>query len=102
VKTSAGVMLRGTGGTLWAERYVQDLGYEYVPNAKFSKQPAFKGPGTGAAATNILKNWLECLKSRQTPVANVEAAYYSSTACYMALQAFRTQSRVPWRREWDI
>jgi predicted dehydrogenase len=102
VKTSAGVMLRGTGGTLWAERYVQEVGYEYVPNAKFSKEPAFKGPGTGAAATNILKNWLECLKSRQTPVANVEAAYYSSTACYMALQAFRTQSRVPWRREWDI
>ena len=95
-------MLRGTGGTLWAERYVQEVGYEYVPNAKFSKQPAFKGPGTGAAATNILKNWLECLKSRQTPVANVEAAYYSSTACYMALQAFRTQSRVAWRREWDI
>jgi predicted dehydrogenase len=102
VKTSAGVMLRGTGGTLWAERYVQDLGYEYVPNARFSKEPAFKGPGTGAAATNILKNWIECLKSRQKPIVNVEAAYYTSTACYMAMQAFRTQSRVVWRREWDI
>jgi predicted dehydrogenase len=102
VKTSAGVMLRGTGGTLWAERYAQDLGYEYVPNARFSKEPAFKGPGTGAGATNILKNWIECLKSRQKPIVNVEAAYYSSTACYMALQALRTQSRVVWRREWDI
>jgi predicted dehydrogenase len=102
VRTSAGVMLRGTGGTLWAERYVQDLGFEYVPNARFSKEPAFKGPGTGAAATNILRNWIECLKSRQQPIVNVETAYYSSTACYMALQALRTQSRVVWRREWDI
>ncbi|MBI4877085.1 MAG: hypothetical protein HY822_20810, partial [Acidobacteria bacterium] len=102
VKTSAGVLLRGTGGTLFAERYVQDIGYEYVPNSRFSKEPAFKGPGTGASAANILRNWLECLKSRQTPVANVEAAYYSSTACYMAAQAYRTQSRVTWRKEWDI
>ena len=102
VKTSAGVELRGTGGTLWAERYVRDLGYEYTPNDKFSKEPAFRGPGTGASAEGLLRNWLECLRTRRQPVVNAEVAYYSCAACFMAARAFRTQSRVTWDPKWDL
>jgi hypothetical protein len=95
-------MLRGTGGTLRAERYVVDTGYEYVPNGAFSKEPAFRGPGAAASAANIIKNWLQCIASRKKTVANEEEAYYSSVACYMANRAFRTQSRVVWDSAWDL
>jgi predicted dehydrogenase len=102
VKTSAGVELRGTGGTLWAERYVQDTGYIYTPNDKFSKEPPARVPAANANAENILKNWLECIRDRKKPVANEEEGYYTAVACFMAARAFRTKSRVVWNRSWDL
>ena len=102
VKTSAGVELRGTGGTLWAERYVQDTGYIYTPNDKFSKEPSARVPAANANAENILKNWLECIRDRKKPVANEEEGYYTAVACFMAARAFRTKSRVVWNRSWDL
>ena len=102
VKTSAGVELRGTGGTLWAERYVEDIGYIYTPNDKFSKQPPARVPAANVNAENILKNWLECIRDRKKPVANEEEGYYTAVACFMAARAFRTKSRVLWNKSWDL
>jgi predicted dehydrogenase len=102
VRTSAGVELRGTGGTLWAERYVVDKGWQYVPNNRFSKEPAATGPGTGASAQNVLKDWLECIKSRRRPVANEVEGYYSAVACFMANQAFQKKQRIVWSRDWEV
>jgi predicted dehydrogenase len=102
VRTTAGVMIRGTGGTLMAERYVVDTGWEYVPNGQFSKAPPQRGPGTQASAENLLRNWLECMRSRRSPVASEVAGYYSSVACYMANQAFYKKARVTWNRQWDL
>jgi predicted dehydrogenase len=102
VKTSAGVELRGTGGRLWAERYVESMGYEFVPNPSFSKELAARGTGTQPSAQNVVKNWLDCIRSRKKPVANEEEAYYSSVACFMANRAFHTQSRVVWDSKWDL
>ena len=102
VSTSAGVELRGTGGTLWAERYRIDRGWEYMPNGKFSKEPKAAGVGTGASAAGLLKNWLECIQTRQQPVAHAEAAYYSCVACYMANRAYQSKSRIVWDPAWNI
>jgi predicted dehydrogenase len=102
VRTSAGVELRGTGGTLLAERYVVDTGWQYQPNSQFSKEPAAKGPGGGASAEGILRNWLDCIRSRQTPVANVVEGYWSAVACFMANQAFQHKTRVTWDSAWDL
>ncbi|MBI5085118.1 MAG: Gfo/Idh/MocA family oxidoreductase [Acidobacteria bacterium] len=102
VRTSAGVELRGTGGSLWTERYVVDKGWDYTPNKKFSAEPKAQGPGTGATAEPLLRNWLECIRSRKMPVANVEEAYFSSVACYMANRAYQTRSRVVWDPKWNI
>ena len=102
VRTTAGVMLRGRGGTVMAERYVKDFGYEYVPNAETSKLPAEKGPGTQAGAENILKDWLECMRTRRKTICNEEEAYYSTLACFMANRAFQTRSRVVWDAKWEL
>ncbi|HEY3291727.1 MAG TPA: Gfo/Idh/MocA family oxidoreductase, partial [Anaerolineae bacterium] len=96
VKTSAGVELRGTGGKLYSERYTIKDALEYTPNAKFSKALAAKSDGSEATAEPMLKNWVECIRSRNKTIANEEVAYYSTMACYMGNQAFRTRSRVVW------
>ncbi len=102
VKTSAGVELRGTGGTLWAERYVADIGYRYVPNGKFSHEPAAAVPAKPANAETILRDWLERMRDRKRTAANEDEGYYSAVACFMANQAFRTKSRVVWDKQWDL
>lgn len=102
VRTSAGVELRGTGGTLWAERYIQDYGYIYTPNTKFSKEPPAAVRFQPANAENVLRDWLDRIRDRKRTMANEEEGYYSSVACFMAAQALRTRSRVAWDRRWDL
>ena len=103
VRTSAGVELRGRGGTLKAERYLAEGAYEYVPNGAASKAPAEKGPGdASASAEPLIRNWLECIRTREKPAANEVEGHYSATACFMALESYRTQSRVTWNSRWDV
>jgi predicted dehydrogenase len=102
VRTSAGVELRGTGGTLSSDRYSREVGYIYTPNTRFSKEPEFRAPAAPANAETILANWLECIRDRKRPIANEEEAYYSTVACYMANHAFQTKSRVVWDARWDL
>jgi predicted dehydrogenase len=102
VKTSAGVEARGTGGTLSADRYNPYSGYEYIPNAKFSKEPAVKVPMPATNAEMILPEWLESIRTRKKTVANEEEGYYSAVACFMANRAYNTKTRVVWNPKWDL
>lgn len=100
LRTTAGVELRATGGSLWAERYVEKTGWRYTPNPRFSKEPAAEGQGGTGSPETILREWLQSIKTRQKTTANELEGYYSSLACYMALEAYRTQERVRWRKGW--
>jgi len=102
IKTTAGVELRGTGGTLMAERYVKDIAWEYVPNKRYSSVLAAKGPGPQAWATWNIQNWLECIRTRKKAVANEEVAYYSTTTCAMASMAYRSGQKVYWNDAWNL
>ena len=100
LKTTAGVELRATGGSLWAERYVEKTAWRYTPNPRFSKEPPAEGQGGTGSPETILREWLQSIKTRQKTTANELEGYYSSLACYMALEAFRTQERVRWQSDW--
>ncbi len=102
VKSSAGLQLRGTGGVLTVLRYEPKDAWVYEPNDRFSKAPAAKGDGARPDAAPMLRNWIECIRSRKKTIANEEAAYFSTTACFMVNQAFRTQSRVAWDNKWNL
>lgn len=102
VKTQAGIELRGAGGKLVVERYLPEAGYEYTPNDRFSKEPAARVAGPDARADDLLKDWLDAMRTRRKPVANEEAAYYSTVVCAMAVMAYETRSRVAWDRAWDL
>jgi predicted dehydrogenase len=49
-----------------------------------------KGDGTSAN----MRNWMECVRSRKTPNANIEAGYSHSVALCMNVAAIQTGSRV--------
>ncbi len=98
----AGLELRGTGGVLLVNRYDAAHGYEYTPHPRNSTTPAARAKGDPPSAEWLVKNWLDCIRTRQKPVANEEEGYYSSMACFMGNQAYRTKSRVVWDDKWNL
>jgi predicted dehydrogenase len=101
VRTMAGIELRGLGGVLHVERYTAKDSLEYTPNDRHSKLPAARSDGSTPTAEPMLRNWIECIKSRNRPIASEEEAYWSTMACFMANQAMRTRSRIVWDDKWN-
>lgn len=42
------------------------------------------------------RNWLDCIKSRQDPICNVEIGHRSATVCHLGNIAIRTGKKVHW------
>lgn len=101
-RSSAGLELRGTGGILHVNRYEQNPGYVYTPKPEVSKLPAASAPGGSPSAAHLVKNWLECIRTRNKPLANEVEGYYSCMACYMGMEAYKRKRRIEWNRKWDI
>jgi predicted dehydrogenase len=51
------------------------------------------------APTNHLKNWLECMRTRQTPIADVLSGYAHSVVAIMAARAEWTGKKLYWDRK---
>ncbi len=102
LRSSAGVQLRGAGGVVTVLRYEPKDSWIYEPNTKFSKTPAMKGDGGTPTALPMLRDWIECIRTRRKTIANEEVAYYSTMACYMVNRAYLTQSRVVWDNRWNL
>jgi hypothetical protein len=51
------------------------------------------------APVNHLRNWLECMRSRQTPNADVRSGYAHSVASIMAARAEWTGKKLYWDRK---
>jgi predicted dehydrogenase len=47
-------------------------------------------------STSHPQNWLDCIKSRQSPVADVEIGHRTATACHLANIAVRLGRRIQW------
>jgi len=104
------VELRGTKGTLFAD----ENGYQIVPNrpGQFQKwtemmqaediklpdetlSDGSSGRGTGA----LIRNFLDCVKSRQTPICPLEEGHRSTSFAHLANIALVTKERLQWDPE---
>jgi hypothetical protein len=46
-----------------------------------------------------MKNWLECIRSRKAPIADIEAGYRHSVACCMAAEAYFSGKRMTYNEK---
>ncbi len=46
--------------------------------------------------TSHMRNWLECMRTRKTPNANIRSGYAASVAAIMAQQSDITGKRLYW------
>lgn len=58
---------------------------------------AVKQPGNGPEQFDLhVRNFLDCVKSRQRPIADVEDGHHTATACHLANISLRTGRKIRW------
>jgi predicted dehydrogenase len=96
----------GTNGTLIADR----LGFEIYPEPKNVSGPGAAGRGervegfrmerkelSAEDATGLhVKNFIECVRSRSKPVADIETGHRSSIVSHLGNIAYRTGRKLRW------
>ncbi|HEY6331128.1 MAG TPA: gfo/Idh/MocA family oxidoreductase, partial [Blastocatellia bacterium] len=55
--------------------------------------------GVDAMTVAHMRNWMECVKSRKTPNADIHAAYNHSVALCMTIAALHTGKRITFDEE---
>jgi len=118
VRTGPGLVFYGTKGSLSVDRG----GFEVVSDMKFPPEnaiPRFRGAPTGGAQRQEVKpepwtqamkepgssdeqfdlharNFLDCIKSRQRPISDVEDGHRVAVTCHLANISLRTGRKIKW------
>jgi predicted dehydrogenase len=95
---SYGIQFQGTLGTLFVDR----AGFEFTPELQRvgdeSAPPAekpFKGEGSPQHLPHV-RNFLDCVKSRQAPASEVEIGHRSTTAALLGNISLKVKQKVVW------
>jgi predicted dehydrogenase len=101
------VELRGTKGTL----YASENGYKIIPTTKGqfqswdklmeaeeykSKNEMLSDGSSGSSTANLVRNFLDCVKSRQNPLCTLEDGHRSTSFAHLANIALATKERLQW------
>lgn len=89
-------MISPNGGLSAREAGEMGMQANLLPAMKLEGPKVETGSNTGGDVLtfNHVKNWMECVRSRKTPNAPIEAGYQHSIATIMANAAYRTGERV--------
>jgi len=90
-----GISWSGTEGTI----ILNDEGWELiVEHSKGNLEPQ-KAKGSGDPRPAHVRNFLNCVKSRQQPVLNLELGHHVSTVAHLGNIAYRTGHKITWDAE---
>jgi len=87
-----GIEWNGTEGTI----ILNDEGWEIRPERKQANLDAVRKPGSGDPRPAHVRNFLDCVKSRQQPVLNLDVAHHVSTVAHLGNIAYRTGRKISW------
>ena len=100
---AGGVRLLMETGDPAGVRFEGDRGWIFVTREEVTasdpavlKQEAGEGETRLYRSNNHMKNFLECMRSRQDPVAPVEAGHRSNTICVLAHIAMKLGRKLRW------
>jgi len=89
---SWGIQWSGTEGTI----ILNDSGYEIVTERKPANLDSLKKPGSPNPRPPHVRNFLDCVKSRQQPVLNLDVGHHVSTVAHLGNIAYRTGRKINW------
>lgn len=93
-----GIEFHGTLGTMFLDRdgfevfpeYQREEGDEFVPRTSLMRARGSEQNGPH------VRNFLDCVKSRQRPISDVQIGHQSTTAPHLGNIALRTGQKVHW------
>ena len=85
-----GILFHGSEATLYVDRE----GYRVIPEGKGGRQTEVKSSSSGNA--NHWANFLECVRTRQRPVSDIEKCFRSTSTCLLGNVALRSRMRLDW------
>lgn len=89
---SWGVSWSGTEGTI----LLNDEGWQLVVEHRKANLEPVKQRGSGDPRPAHVRNFLDCVKSRKSPVLNLALAHHVSTVAHLGNIAFRTGQKIVW------
>jgi predicted dehydrogenase len=89
---SWGVSWSGTEGTI----FLNSDGYEIVSEKREANLEPKKVKPTGSPHPQHVRNFLDCVKSRQKPVLDVEIGHHVSSVAHLGNIAYRTGHKITW------
>ena len=92
-----GILFHGEKATLFIDRG----GYRVIPEKK-SDVKAREVKATDSGNANHWANFLECVRTRQKPIADIEVCQRSTTTCLLGNVALRSRTRITWdAQDWS-
>ncbi|MFH5833787.1 Gfo/Idh/MocA family protein [Halalkalibaculum sp. DA384] len=89
-----GILFHGTEGTLFVDR-----GSLRLTPEPGSKLEALNMEVEENARAKHVRNFLDCIKSRNKPICDVEVGHHSTVTAHLGNIAFRSKERIEWDRE---
>lgn len=93
-----GMLFSGSEGTL----IIDEGGWEVFPEPKKKSVDAYKGEAGRDARPAHVRNFLDCVKSREKPVENLEIGHHVSTVAHLGNLAFRSKAEVHWDADKEV
>ena len=95
---SYGIQFQGTQGTLFIDRG----GFEFMPEPQRvgdesapPPEKEFRGEGSAQHFPHV-RNFLDCVKSRQAPASEIEIGHRSTTASLLGNIALKVKQKIVW------
>jgi predicted dehydrogenase len=87
-----GLWFSGSEGTL----ILDDSGWEVIPEPKKKGLEPITKSGSPDPRPAHVRNFLDCVKSRQAPVENLELGHFVSSVAHLGNISFRTGRKIVW------
>lgn len=89
---SWGVEWNGTEGSI----ILNDSGWEIITEKSKANVESKRSPGSGDPRPAHVRNFLDCVKTRQQPVLNLERGHHVSSVAHLGNIAYRTGRKLTW------
>ncbi|MGH9769800.1 MAG: Gfo/Idh/MocA family protein [Blastocatellia bacterium] len=86
-----GMLFHGADATLFLNREYFEIAPEKGKNIEAQRVRSANRQGDAH-----IRNFLDCVKSRQTPISDIEIGHRSTTTCLLGNVALRSGRRIPW------
>ncbi len=91
-----GILFCGNKGTLFVDRGGYKIVPEMIGRPPVAAMPEAEEKSSDSSNTNHWANFLECVRTRQKPISDIETCQHSTTTCLLGNVAYRSRLRLDW------